>query len=49
MDNPTFIDEEIIPMVHQDEDYDDCKTPDTSRVDEMSFIEPDAAEATSTI
>ena len=49
MDNPTFIDEGTIPMVHQDEDYDDYKTPDTSRVDEMSFIKPDAAKATSTI
>ena len=49
MDNPTFIDEEDIPMVHQDEVYDDYRTPDTSRVDETSFIEPDATEATSTL
>ena len=45
MDNPTFIDEEDIPMVHQDEeDYDDnYSTPDTSRV-ETSFIELDTQE-----
>ena len=49
MDNPTFVDEETIPMVHQDEYYDDYKTPDTSRVDETSFIEPNATEATSTL
>ena len=44
-----FVDEDTIPMVHQDEDYDDYKTPDTSRVDEASFIKPDATEATSTL
>ena len=39
-------------MVHQDdeEDYDErYDTPDTSRVDETSFIEPDTTEATSTL
>ena len=45
MDNPRFID---IPQV-QDEDYDDYKTPNTSRTDETSFIEPDTTEATSTL
>ena len=40
MDNPD--------LLVQDEDYDDCNTPDTSRVDETSLIEPDATEATST-
>ena len=49
MDNPRFIDEEDIPMVHHDEDYDDYKTTNTIRVDETSFIEPDATEATSTL
>ena len=50
MNNPTFVDKEDIPMVHQDEEnYDDYNTPDTSRVDETSFIEPDATEATSTL
>ena len=44
-----FVDEEANPMVHQDEDYDEYKTPDTSRVDETSFIEPDATQATSTL
>ena len=48
MENPTFTDDEDIPMV-QDEDYDDYKTPDTSRIDETSFMEPDVTEATSTL
>ena len=47
MDNPRFVDEKTIPLV-QDEDYDDHNTPDTSRVEEKSFIEPDATEATLT-
>ena len=35
MNNPTFVDEEGIPLVHQDYDYDDYyRTPDTSRIDE---------------
>ena len=46
MDNLRFIDEEDIPLV-QDEDYDDYKTPDTSRIDETLFTEPDATKATS--
>ena len=33
MDNPTFVDEEDIPMVHKDDDYDDYMTPDTSRME----------------
>ena len=49
MDNPTFIDEETIGIVYQDEeDYDDCNTPDTSRV-ETSFTEHDTTESTSTL
>ena len=48
MDNPRFIDDETIPLV-QDEDYDDYITPNTSRVDETSFMEPDATETTSTL
>ena len=44
MDNPTFFDEENIPLVHQDEDYDNYRTPDTSRVDETSFTVPDTQE-----
>ena len=47
MENPTFIDEENIPMV-QDEDCDDYRTPDTSRID-ASFMKPDATEAASTL
>ena len=49
MDNPTFVNEEDIPMVHQDEDYDNYRTPDTSRIDETSFIERGTTEATSTL
>ena len=51
MDNPTFVDEENILMIHQDEeeDYNDYRTLDTSRI-EISFIEStDATEATSTL
>ena len=49
MDNIAFVDEEDIPMVHQDnEDYDNYRTPDTSRIDETSFI-TDATEPTSTL
>ena len=49
MDNPTFVNEEDISMVHQDEDYDNYRIPDTSRIDETSFIEPGTTEATSTL
>ena len=49
MDNPTFIDEETIGMVHQDDDCDDYNTPNTSRVDVTSFTEPVTAKATSTL
>ena len=37
MDNPVFVDEEGIPLINQDEDYDNYRTPGTSRV-ETSFI-----------
>ena len=43
MDNPRFVDDETIPLF-QDENYDDCNTADTSRVDE-TFTEPDTTEA----
>ena len=43
MDNPTFVDEEDIPLINNDDDY----TPDTSRVNETSFTVPDTAEQTS--
>ena len=49
MDNPTFVDEEDIPMVHQDDDYDDYNVLDTGRVDETSFTVPDTTEATSVL
>ena len=48
MENPVFVDKENILLV-QDEDYDDYRTPDTSRVDETSFTVPDTTEATSTL
>ena len=48
MDNPIFVDEKTIPTVHQD-DEDDYNTPNTSRIDETSFTEPDTIEATSTL
>ena len=41
------VDAETIPMVHQNEDYDDYNTPNTRRVDETSFTEPATTEATS--
>ena len=44
-----FVDEETIPMVHQNEDYDEYNTPNTSRIEETSFTEPDTTEATSTL
>ena len=49
MDNLVFVDEEVIPMVHQDEDYGDYNTLNTSRIDETSFTGPDTTEATSTL
>ena len=49
MENPTFFDKEDIPLINQDEDYDDYKTADTNRVDETSFTVPDTAKATSTL
>ena len=52
MDNPVFINEEDIPMVHQDEkddDYNNCNPPNASKIDETSFTVPDATEATSTL
>ena len=48
MDNPRFINEEEIPLV-QNEDYDNYGAPNTKRVDETSFTEPDTTEATSTL
>ena len=37
MDNRRFTDEEDLPLVRQDEDYDNYKAPDTSRIDETSL------------
>ena len=49
MDNPTFVDEENILLVHQQEDYGDYNTPNTSRIDEASFTVPDTSGAISTL
>ena len=49
MYNPRFVDEEDIPMVHKDDDYDDYNTPDASRMDQTSFTLPDTTETTSTL
>ena len=49
MDNPVLVDEETIPVAHQDEDYDDYNTPNTSKIDMTSFTVPDATDATSTL
>ena len=49
MDNPTFYDEEDIPVVHQDDDYDDYNTSGTSRIDKTSFTVHDTREVTSTL
>ena len=45
MDNPVFVDEDI-PLINQDEEYDDYRTLDTSRVDETSFTDTTAATST---
>ena len=44
-----FVDEENIPMIYQDEDYDDYNTLNTIRIDETSFTVPGNTEATSTL
>ena len=45
MDNPRFVDEETIALV--EEDYENYSTPNSSRVDETSFMERATTEATS--
>ena len=47
--NLAFVDEKNIPMVHQDDGYDDYNTPDTSRIDETSFTVPSTTEVTTTL
>ena len=49
MENPTFVDEENIPLINQVEDYDNYPDTTSSRVGETSFTVPDASEATSTL
>ena len=49
MDNSVFVDEEDIPMVHEDDDYDDYNTLNASRIDEASFTVSATTKATSTL
>ena len=44
MDNPRFVDEETIGMVHRGKDYDDYNTPNY-----IINMEPDTTEATSSL
>ena len=46
MDNPSFVDEETIPLV--DEDYDNYGTPNTRRVEDI-IHRTATTEATSTL
>ena len=48
IDKPTFINKEDIPLINQDEDYDDYSAP-PNRVDETAFMVLDASQATSTL
>ena len=47
MENLGF--EEYIQMTHQDQDYEDYRTPDTSKIDKTSFTEPTSTEVKSTL
>ena len=45
MDNPIFVDDENIQLVHdEDIDYDDYNTPNTSKVDKTSFTMPGSTD-----
>ena len=49
MDDPRFVDDEIILLLRdedRDNDYDDYNTPDTSNIQETTFTYPDTTEAT---
>ena len=49
MENIGF-DKGEIPLINQDEDYYDYRTPETSRIDaEISFTEPATTDTTSTL
>ena len=49
MENIRF-DEEEIPLINQDDDYENYRTSDTSRIDaKASFTAPATTEATSTL
>ena len=50
MDNPIFVDDENIQLVHdEDIDYDDYNTPNTSKVDETSFALPGPTDKEKTL
>ena len=52
MGNPTFADDENIPLVHDEDrsnDYDDYNTLYTSLVQEKTFTDPDTMQTTSTL
>ena len=44
-----FVNEDEIPLINRGNNYDNCRTLDTSRVDETSFTVPNTTEATSTL
>ena len=47
-----FVDEEDIPVVHEDKEGDGCdnyNTLNARKIDETSFMEPNTMEATSTL
>ena len=56
MDNPGFVDEENIPLVHEG-DYNDCNTPDTSILQKtqiltgslLTFTDPNTTKTKSTL
>ena len=50
MENPMFVDEDAIPTIHQEKNYDDYKTLDKSRIEEETlFTVSDITEATLTL
>ena len=49
MENPIYLDDENISKVHQDKDYDDYNTQNTSITQETTFTDPDTTETTLTL
>ena len=49
MDNPRFVNDENIPLLHDKDrgnDYYDYNTPDTSNIQETTITDPDTTETT---